>query len=277
MQCLKCPNEAQSDNALCAQCWNDHNQGISSAQAEHSERRARPVASRTRHAGFLRRMLAFWIDALVVVLLQTIILAVASFLGLAVFAARSRVGTASSLEFTLVMGFIPIILGFAAVVLCGFLYFGIMEGIKTGATLGKQLFKIRVVTLDREGLTLLHSFGHSLARFTPSLVLLLGVLLSVLAQSSAIFFLGVIACLILGLIQYPMMFFNDSQTLHDRIAGTHVIRTGELTQSELYMRGALSIIAAILVFVVSYVSQGKSKDTSLQGSNSKFQFHYSSR
>jgi len=71
------------------------------------------------------------------------------------------------------------------------LYFGVMEGSSHGATIGKQVMKIRVVTLGGERLSYRASFFRGIGRLVP-----------------------------LG---WLLMFSQQSRALHDYMGGSQVV------------------------------------------------------
>ncbi|RYZ22402.1 MAG: RDD family protein [Chitinophagaceae bacterium] len=78
------------------------------------------------------------------------------------------------------------------------LYFALMESSERGATLGKMALGLRVTTLDGGRITFLQGVGRYLGKILSSLILLIG---------------------------YLMMLWDDrKQTLHDKMAGTLVVK-----------------------------------------------------
>ena len=74
------------------------------------------------------------------------------------------------------------------------LYFGLIEGSLKGATIGKQVMKIRVTTLDGQRLSYRAAFLRGIGRLVP-----------------------------LG---WLLVFAQDNRALHDYIGGSHVVDVG---------------------------------------------------
>ena len=159
---------------------------------------APPAALDTaRFGGFWIRFVAIVIDALVLGVAQTLIIApIMAALGFAVSSPAMMDPEDGMAAFSALMGAMGLIQVVSLVV--GWLYFALMQSSKYQATLGKMALGLKVV--DSEGMRL--SFGKAslryIGKFVSSLVLMIG---------------------------YIIAAFNPKkQALHDMIAGTYVIK-----------------------------------------------------
>ncbi len=146
---------------------------------------ARPVGTeQVSYGGFWIRFLAYLIDAILLSIVGGIL---GSFLGIAMWDFDWENYDPAWNTLNLVSIFVT------------WLYFTLMESSERGATVGKMVLGLRVVTGDYQRLTFLNAAGRYLAKFLSALILCIG---------------------------FIMIAFTDKKRgLHDIIANTLVIKT----------------------------------------------------
>jgi uncharacterized RDD family membrane protein YckC len=154
-------------------------------------------------ADFPRRFFALLIDVFVLVLTLYIIGTLLDYLGLISFGLK--IGISSDKAVNSLPGInnethldIPEYLKIIIKLLIPVLYFGLITCITNGYTLGKRIFRIRIVSTNHKKLTLWHSIERSLGYYASSLEF------------------G------FGFLQYFIDY--NRRTVHDRIADTIVIK-----------------------------------------------------
>ena len=136
-----------------------------------------PVA----YCGFWIRVLAYLIDGILLTIVYGI---VARLLGIDIFESDWR-------------HYDP--LGNLLSLVIGWLYFALLESSERGATVGKMVMGLRVVTSDGQRLSFMNATGRYFAKILSAIILFIG---------------------------FIMVAFTDKKRgLHDMIAGTLVIKT----------------------------------------------------
>jgi uncharacterized RDD family membrane protein YckC len=149
---------------------------------------ARPAGSPTGYGGFWIRLVAYLIDG---ILLNIAFGIVGAIVGISLIPADPA--KMDPLEALSSMGSFQLV---ALVVT--WLYFALMESSPRGATVGKMVCGLRVVTEQGERLTFLNATGRFFAKFISAIILFIG---------------------------YLMAAFSDrKRALHDIIAGTLVVK-----------------------------------------------------
>jgi len=143
---------------------------------------ARPVGSaQVAYGGFWIRLVAYIIDA---ILLSIVFGVVGSAVGINVFEADWERYDPTANLVSLVIGW---------------LYFALLESSERGATVGKMVMGLRVVTSDGQRLSFMNATGRYFAKILSAIILCIG---------------------------FIMIAFTDRKRgLHDMIAGTLVIKT----------------------------------------------------
>jgi uncharacterized RDD family membrane protein YckC len=154
-------------------------------------------------ADFLSRLVAFLIDLFILIILLYVIGVILDFLGLIDFGLKIGVSSDNpskiipeinnGLKFN-----IPEALKIIFKLLIPVLYFGLITYFTNGYTLGKRIFRIRIISTNHKHLTLWHSIERSLGYYASSLEF------------------G------FGFLQYFIDY--NRRTVHDRIAETIVIK-----------------------------------------------------
>ena len=143
---------------------------------------ARPVGpDHVAYGGFWIRVLAYIIDGILLTIVYGI---VARLLGIDIFESDWR-------------HYDP--LGNLLSLVIGWLYFALLESSERGATVGKMVMGLRVVTSDGQRLSFMNATGRYFAKILSAIILFIG---------------------------FIMVAFTDKKRgLHDIIAGTLVIKT----------------------------------------------------
>ena len=143
---------------------------------------ARPAGpDHVAYGGFWIRVLAYLIDGILLTIVYGI---VARLLGIDIFESDWR-------------HYDP--LGNLLSLVIGWLYFALLESSERGATVGKMVMGLRVVTSDGQRLSFMNATGRYFAKILSAIILFIG---------------------------FIMVAFTDKKRgLHDMIAGTLVIKT----------------------------------------------------
>jgi len=154
-------------------------------------------------AGFTRRFFALLIDLLILIIILYVIGTILDYFGLINFGLK--IGISSDKTINNIPSInnnahinIPEYLKILFKLLIPVLYFGIITCCTNGYTIGKRIFRIRIVSTDHKHLTLWHSIERSLGYYASSLEF------------------G------FGFLQYFIDY--NRRTVHDRIAETIVIK-----------------------------------------------------
>ena len=140
----------------------------------------------SRFGGFWIRVVAYLIDA--------IILGVANSILSSIFISSYSAFPDPNDPVVMAAAFSNSILGMAV----GWLYFALMESSKRQATLGKMALNMRVTGLQGERISFLNATGRYFGKILSAIILLIG---------------------------FIMVAFSDKkQGLHDRLAGTYVVK-----------------------------------------------------
>ena len=159
-----------------------------------------------RHAGFLRRFVAYFIDRLIVGFISfVVILPMLAIFGISLFS-MSRLTDLSNFEslddgakFALIMGVIAAYSIFIIIaVIISWLYYSLMESSQRQATLGKLAAGIKVTDLNGNRISFLQATGRYFAKILSGLMFGIGYLM--------------------------IIFTEKKQGLHDILAGTLVVR-----------------------------------------------------
>ena len=155
-------------------------------------------------ANFTRRFFAFCIDLLVLIIFLYVIGTILDYFGLINFGLKIGIGSGKGINNMpginndIHMN-VPEYLKVIFKLLIPVIYFGLITCFTNGYTIGKRIFRIRIVSTNHKHLTLWHSIERSLGYYASSLEFGFGFL----------------------------QFFIDynRRTVHDRIAETIVIKT----------------------------------------------------
>ena len=154
-------------------------------------------------AGFTRRFFALLIDLLILIIILYVIGTILDYFGLINFGLK--IGISSDKTINTIPSInnnahinVPEYLKIIFKLLIPVLYFGIITCCTNGYTIGKRIFRIRIVSTDHKHLTLWHSIERSLGYYASSLEF------------------G------FGFLQYFIDY--NRRTVHDRIAETIVIK-----------------------------------------------------
>ncbi len=159
-----------------------------------------------RHAGFLLRFVAYFIDRLIVGFISfVVILPMLAIFGISLFS-MSRLTDLSNFEslddgakFALIMGVIAAYSIFIIIaVIISWLYYSLMESSQRQATLGKLAAGIKVTDLNGNRISFLQATGRYFAKILSGLMFGIGYLM--------------------------IIFTEKKQGLHDILAGTLVVR-----------------------------------------------------
>lgn len=159
-----------------------------------------------RHAGFLLRFVAYFIDRLIVGFISfVVILPMLAIFGISLFS-MSRVTDLSNFEslddgakFALIMGVIAAYSIFIIIaVTISWLYYSLMESSQRQATLGKLAAGIKVTDINGNRISFLQATGRYFAKILSGLMFGIGYLM--------------------------IIFTEKKQGLHDILAGTLVVR-----------------------------------------------------
>ena len=145
----------------------------------------------TNYASFGKRLGAYVIDMILLTIIQMI---------LSSLLIGSAIGAASdpdSLE-ALPAG-IGLVMGITLLIFV--LYFAYFESSAKQGTFGKQIMKIKVTNSNGERISFVHALGRTLAKFISSMILMIGFIMAA--------------------------FTSKKQGLHDMIASTLVLNSGE--------------------------------------------------
>ena len=154
---------------------------------------AQPVS----YAGFWKRFAAFFIDSIIVSIIEGILfIPVLAMFGITIFDAVNAKSSAQIVSS--IIGLIAASLGWAFLAMIGsWLYHALMESSARGATVGKMALGIRVTDLHGNRVSFGRASGRYFARFLSSLILCIG---------------------------YMMAGFTErKQALHDIVAGCLVV------------------------------------------------------
>ena len=154
-------------------------------------------------ANFTQRLFAFCIDLLVLIMLLYVIGTLLDYFGLINFGLKIGIGSGKTINS--VPGInndihinIPEYLKVLFKLLIPVIYFGLITCFTDGYTIGKRIFRIRIISTNHNHLTLWHSIERSLGYYASSLEF------------------G------FGFLQYFIDY--NRRTVHDRIAETIVIK-----------------------------------------------------
>jgi uncharacterized RDD family membrane protein YckC len=154
-------------------------------------------------AGFPRRLFAFLIDILILIIIIYVFGTILDYFGLINFGIKIGISSDEAINNTPIVNNgmqikAPEYLKIIIKLLIPVLYFGLITFFTNGYTFGKRIFKIRIVSTSHKNLTLWHSIERSLGYYASSLEF------------------G------FGFLQYFIDY--NRRTVHDRIAETIVIR-----------------------------------------------------
>lgn len=165
-----------------------------------------------KYAGFWRRVLAHFIDQIILGFISSIIIIpIMVFLGFGIFSrfnnsngfqienASFRPEELSYYEISLLISLVVVITIVSIII--SWLYYALMESSRKQATVGKLILNIRVTTLSGERI----SFGRATGRY----------------------FAKILSSLILGLGYLVMLFSERKQTLHDMLSGCIIIDSNQ--------------------------------------------------
>jgi len=191
MFCSKCGLENALGDNFCASCGNKLFQENQPAILQPTAQQVQGVAETVKYAGFWFRALAATIDF---VLVQFLAIVIVIPLGFALGASMADSSTIEEIESA------AEIMGFLMGVLIQWLWFTIAESSKWQATVGKKLLGLKVT--DDQGRCI--SFGQANGRYWSKLL------------STLILFIGFLM----------VAFTEKKQGLHDKVAGTLVVKAG---------------------------------------------------
>jgi uncharacterized RDD family membrane protein YckC len=205
MFCTRCGLRVEEGNRFCQNCGQEVGASapavpIAGSALPPPAATTAPVSAPLPYAGFWLRLVAFFIDGLILGIPFLLVVIVAIFFlgGFGLMMRRNPVDphVAAALIGPLILGYLLVMLLF---VLLEWLYFAGMQSSERQATFGKAVMSLKVT--DAEGRRL--SFGHATGRF----------------------FAKIVSGLIPFGIGYIMAGFTaKKQALHDMIAGTLVLR-----------------------------------------------------
>jgi|ERR1035437_837691 uncharacterized RDD family membrane protein YckC len=157
-------------------------------------------------ANFTRRFFAFCIDLLVFIIFLYVIGTILDYFGLINFGLKIGIGSGKTINNIPDINNdihinIPEYLKVIFKLLIPVIYFGLITCFTNGYTIGKRIFRIRIVSTDHKHLTLWHSIERSLGYYASSLEF------------------G------FGFLQYFIDY--NRRTVHDRIAETIVIKVNK--------------------------------------------------
>ncbi len=167
-----------NNDTVCFNCKNEYFQKVREGVIDTS-------ASGIRYSSVRRRFAASLVDSIILGIFNMIIMA--PFAG-------SMAANPTNPDLSTIFGRFAITMVFSTLV--GVAYYTVLHGWK-GATLGKMLFKIRVVKADGEPITYIQAFMRYLGYMLSSIILCIGYIMAI--------------------------FDSQKRALHDRIAGTRVI------------------------------------------------------
>jgi uncharacterized RDD family membrane protein YckC len=191
MFCSKCGLENSQGANFCASCGNKLFQENQPATPQPTVQQVQGVAETIKYAGFWFRALAGTIDF---VLVNFLVVIIAMPLGFTLGASMADSSTFEEIESA------AEILGFFLGILIQWLWFTIAESSKWQASVGKKLLGLKVT--DDQGRRL--GFGQANGRYWSKLL------------STLILFIGFLM----------IAFTEKKQGLHDKVAGTLVVRAG---------------------------------------------------
>jgi uncharacterized RDD family membrane protein YckC len=175
MKCPCCGAMIDSDSVYCGNCG--ANLGIQSPA----------VTQYTEYAGFWRRVAASLLDGLILLIPSWIVGFVWGLLLVALGVGRNRGDASLVLVSSYALGLIGV-----------WLYCALMESSASGATLGKQALRIRVITQNAEQLSFAQASGRHFGKILSGLILGIGYIMAGVTE--------------------------HKQALHDMMAGCLVVR-----------------------------------------------------
>jgi uncharacterized RDD family membrane protein YckC len=269
--CYKCGSEQGNEARLCPDCNAKRLKKQETIADEIDEAKYKTTIGKAgQSAGFWLRFFGNLVDLGIIGFLQALI-TWAIMLGAETSLAKvaqglfETSGATLNLMVMLVLGTaILILLNLGIMILVSAVYRPFFESSAMRATPGKLLFKLQVVDLAGQrlslGIALLREAGRHIYLLVPFAIMLLAVITSS-PPSLGMLALIVLSPMAVALIQYGMVGFRlDKKALHDLISKSRVLVGAPTESADLFMRVAGSVLMFVFFGLLVAALNGRLED-----------------